>query len=941
MRSSPMARATLAVLVSLYLFAPSQALVAQPTAIPAADALRPDPRLVQGVLPNGMHYLLIKNATPKGQASLRLRIGAGSLQEADDQQGLAHVLEHMAFKGSTHVPNGEMIKLLERQGLAFGPDTNAFTAWTQTVYMLDVPETAGAGVDTALMLLRETAGELTLAPEALEPERGVVLSEERLRDTPEYRASIGKLKLQLAGRLAAERLPIGKVEVIRNAPVSRLAAYYHDNYRPETATLIAVGDFDLQAMEAQIKSLFSNWTDAAPAKPVPDLGVVAPSGLKTQLAIIPGASTRIEISWLRPFDASPDSVARRRRETVEQLALAVLNRRFERLAQLPAPPFLAAESGASSLFRSAQITALTAVSAPDHWRDALSTLEQEGHRLAQFGVTADELSREVVNQRTQLVNAVAGEATRPTPELASQVVEAQDDQSVFTSPGDDLALFDATVAHLTPDEVTASARQLLSGSGPFVQISTPEAIEGGETKVAEVFKASLATPVTGPIQQAQKVWSYSDFGPPSAVASRTAITDLGVTRVVFANGVKLLVKRTDFQADQTLVQVRFPGGRGALKPDAAPATWATSAFALGGLTKLSFDDLQQVLNGRTYAMQADFGDEALLLRGQTKPADLAVQLQVLAAYAQDPAYRPDAFERLRVAMATALRQMDATAMGVFSRDGHSLIANGDLRFAYPDVDALKRATPEDLKRVLQHDLHAGPAEVVIVGDVAVEDAIKAVADTFGAASFKAQPTQSAPLTPVAFHPPGETVEVHHGRPDQAAVLVGWPICDFRTNPQAARAAIILGEVMKNRVIDEVRISQGATYSPMGRAEPSETFKGFGSLVTMIETTPEKVASFRQTVGAIADALAKAPPTADELLRAVKPHQEQILKAQQTNGYWLARLDGASDDAGRLDLIRTSVSGYGAVTPGDIQAAAKTYLVPEKAWTLIIKPPAGP
>ena len=184
----------------------------------AANDVPADPAVRFGQLPNGMRYAILKNATPAAQAAMRLRIGSGSLQESEEQQGLAHFLEHMAFKGSTHVPAGEMIHILERKGLAFGPDTNASTDYGQTIYQLDLPQVDDDTLDTGLMLLRETGSELTLDAKSFETERGVILSEERLRDTPDYRATRSFIDLMVDGQRITRRLPIGKVDVIRNAP---------------------------------------------------------------------------------------------------------------------------------------------------------------------------------------------------------------------------------------------------------------------------------------------------------------------------------------------------------------------------------------------------------------------------------------------------------------------------------------------------------------------------------------------------------------------------------------------------------------------------------------------------------------------------------------------------------------------------------------------------
>jgi len=197
-----------------------------------------DPAIRFGALPNGMRYAIWKNITPKGEVSMRLRIGAGSLEESDAQQGLAHFLEHMAFRGSAHVPEGDVFQILQRLGLRVGADANASTGPTETIYQWDLPKADKPTLDTAFMLARDIVSELNLKPDAFEAERGPVLSEERLRASPGYRAFEAQNKFLLKGQLAPERMPIGKVEVIRNAPVSQVADFYRDYYRPERTALV-------------------------------------------------------------------------------------------------------------------------------------------------------------------------------------------------------------------------------------------------------------------------------------------------------------------------------------------------------------------------------------------------------------------------------------------------------------------------------------------------------------------------------------------------------------------------------------------------------------------------------------------------------------------------------------------------------------------------------
>nr|MBA3811904.1 insulinase family protein [Caulobacteraceae bacterium] len=698
----------------------------------ANSDLAPDPAVRFGTLANGMRYAVMRNATPAGQVSLRLRIGAGSLEESDAQQGLAHLLEHMSFKGSTHVPAGEMVRILQRDGLAFGPDTNASTDWTQTVYMLDLPKADADTLATALMLMRETAGELTLDGAALDTERGVVLSEERLRDTPRYRAEKAQLDLLAHGQRVTRRFPIGQVAVIEHAPASLLRDFYRANYRPDRATLIAVGDFDPEAMEARIKARFSDWAPAGPPTAPPNLGEVEPRGLTVKVVKAPGGSTQSLIAWAKPYDASPDTKVRRRRELVEGLTLAVLNRRLDTLARGERPPFLEAGAAIQNLLRSAKVSIVQAESAPGAWRGALGAVETEVRRLVAHGVRPDELDREITQARAAMRNAAAGAATRPTPELASNLVEALDQDAVFTSPGQDLALFEEDVKGLTVADADAAARAVFTGAGPLVELATPDPVEGGEATLLAEYAKTHARAAPGTPAQAAGSWPYARFGPPGDVARHGEIGDLGAWTVRFANGVGLTVKPTAFRKDQVLVAVDVGAGRLDLPRDRPDAAWAAPAVVGGGFGAISLEDSQRILSGRIYDADFAIGDQAFEFRGATRPQDLATQLQVLTAYVADPGFRPEAFERIRAAYLTGLAQLEATPDGVLTRDLAGLLHAGDPRWAFPAARDLEAAKPGDLKALLSGPLSTGPIDVTVVGDVDLQAAIDAVAATFGA-----------------------------------------------------------------------------------------------------------------------------------------------------------------------------------------------------------------
>ena len=901
--------------------------------------LPPDPSVRFGVLPNGMRYALMHNDTPKGQVSLRLRIGSGSLEESDAQQGLAHMLEHMAFKGSVHAPNGEMVKMLERLGLSFGGDTNARTGFTDTVYQLDLPQGDPKTLDVGLTFLSDIGDGLLLQQLALNSERNVVLAEERLRDTPDFEVTKARLAFELKGQLAADRLPIGKVPIVQAATAEQLRSFYDANYRPDRATLIVTGDIDPATVEGDIRRLFGGWRGVGPETAAPDLGQVAQRGQATQMVVRKGASPSLAIAWAGPHDDRPDSLAKERRDFVENLAFAALNRRFERAAHAPNPPFLSASSSRSDQERSARLAQIQVLFRPAGWRRALQAATVMQRQALRYGFSQAEVDREITETGVTLRNAAAGAATRRTPTLAEELIRSVDDQEVETSPDEDLRLYGQFTRGLTAAEVSQALRDAFKGSGPLVSLATPEPIDGGEGGVASAFHAAETMPLSPPSALQTLSWTHTRFGAPGRVADTRTVADLGVTFVRFANGVKLTVKPTAFRKDQVQVSVNFGHGRLELPRDRIAADWATSAFVGGGLSDLTYEDIQQVLADRTVSVGLSVGDDAYTLAGATRPQDLDVQTQLLAAYMTSPGWRPEAFARTQGLLNVALAQLSSTPQGVQARDLPALTHDGDARWAYPDPEEVRATRLDQLKAIVAPALTDGPLEVVVTGDITVDAAVKAVASTFGALPPRraeaAPPGEDQVRFPSAS--PAPVTREHHGRADQAIAYVGWPAADLLSDTQRARRINIAAEVLQLRLTDQVRIAEGASYSPAAGASESEVFPGYGYVYASVETPPSKVAGFYADVARITADLRTRPITADEFQRAVKPRLESIARAQQTNGYWSTMLHDAQDDPRRLELIRSSLPGYRQMTVADVQQAAQAYLSDASAWRFQVQP----
>ena len=907
----------------------------------ATSDLKPDPLIRFGRLPNGMRYALMHNATPSGQASFRLRFDAGSLMERDDQQGLAHFLEHMAFNGSTHVPTGEMVKMLERIGLAFGADTNASTDFTETIYKFDLPKADNESLDTGLLLMRDIAGELIIPQKSIDSEKGVVLSEERVRDDPSYRSYKARAAFFYANQLISKRLPIGQVPVIQNATHDLIADIYDKYYRPDRATFIAVGDFDVDAMEAKVKARFGDWSNPHPVGPDPQLGSPEKRGLEAKVYSEPGLRTSVQVAWIKPPDRSPDTRAKRRRDMIERLGLSVLNRRLGRIARSDAPPFLSAGAYAGDEEHSAKVAGLNINANGTEWKKALDAAVKEEKRVVQYGVLQSELDREIEDMRAGLKERAAGQATRRTPNLATEIVGSLDDKQVVTDPAQDFALYEDVVKGLKAGEVNAVLRETFSGSGPLVFLATPTPVEGGDGAVLAAFKAADSAPVTAPQAVADKSWPYDSFGAPGKVVERRTRADVGATFIRFANGVRLTVKPTDFRKDQVEVQVRIGDGRLALPTDRPSAAWASSALIEGGLKKVTAEELDQIMTKRIVGASFGIDDDAFTLGGSTRPEDLAAQLQILAAYAVDPGFRPEAFGRVQTNALTVQGQLDSTASGVVSRDLAQLMHAGDQRWGFPSKQTIGSTKPDDLKALIGPRLADGPTEVIVVGDTTVDKAIAAVASTFGALPKRTDSTPPAAERKVSFPPPSPQPinETHKGRADQGYAVAAWPTTDLFADVRGARTIRVLVNVMQLRLIDTLRVAQGATYSPNATLEASEDYPGYGYIAARVEIPPSKIQGFYDQVDKIAADLKASGPTEDEMKRAVLPRIEALTKAMQTNEFWVGSLENAQTDPRKLEVVLNQISQLQSITADDVKKVANRWLDPAKEWRFQVTPEA--
>ena len=903
-----------------------------------------DPAVTFGQLPNGLRYAVMHNATPRRQVSLRLVIGSGSLAERDDQQGIAHFVEHMAFRGSTHVPDGELIRTLERLGLSYGADTNAFTSQDTTFYQFDLPENDAATVTTGLHFLRETASEVSFVPGAVDTERAVILAEERLRDGPSLRALRASLTFVLAGQRAADRIPIGTPASIAAITPAGLREFYAAHYRPANATLIVVGDVDPAAIVAQITAMFGDWTGPPVPPPPIEPGVPAARATAARVFTGPGVSHNVAVAWVRPYDFAADTVAHRRQMWLAAIARQIFNQRLADIAAGANPPFIVAGLSQVNLFRSANVTSIEFHGTFDRWPEAMATIVGEQRRQLRDGVTPAELARTIAQIETGLATNTAGAATRGTAALASALVATATGNLAFAGPAAEQREFAALRPTIDAAAVDAAFRDLFAGSGPLLFLSAAGTVPGGEPRLLSAYAAAVAAPIPAATATAAAVWPYDSFGAPGRVVSRQTVGALGVTSVVFANGATLLVKPTAFARDGIDVDVRFGRGRAGLPLDRTRAFWTASGimpvFVNGGTARLSATELQRLLAGHVAGLELATDDAAFDLRGHTRPADLTRELQLMAAYLGEPGFRPEAFDRLKSAMASSLLQLDSEPNLVLLRALPRRLHDDDPRWTtMPSRDDVAATTVGDARALFAAALTEGPRGVVVVGDVDVDRVIAAVAATIGALP---PPVRPAPVPRDGVRFPAPTakpvVVPHQGRADKAIAVAAWRATDFYANPADVRALLVAMAVLRSRLTDRMRGADGLTYSPQVDGSFSDDFDGFGTVETSIELAPDRVDEFYTKLDAIVRDLGAHEPTPDEFDRARAPIVEARMQDLQNNVYWLIALARATRDPREYATILERVASVQAVTAAAVRRVALRYLRPEATVRLVVRPP---
>ncbi|HVS31066.1 MAG TPA: insulinase family protein [Thermoanaerobaculia bacterium] len=893
-----------------------------------AERIPLDPEVRRGTLPNGVTYYVRTNRKPENRAELRLAINAGSVLESDEQRGLAHFAEHMAFNGTESFEKQELVNYLERIGMRFGPDVNAYTSFDETVYMLQIPTDDPKIVDTAFHILHDWATAVTFAPDEVEKERGVVVEEWRLGRSASGRIRDKQFPVVFHGSKYAERLPIGIKETLENAPVEQLRNFYRHWYRPDLTGVIAVGDFDADRIEALIREQFGGIPAASDPPARTEFQI--PDHNETLVSVVTdpeATSIGVRVEYKRP-PVRRRTVGDLRQALVDALYHTMMNARLRELGQVENPPYLSAFAASGSLGRTKSTYRLSARVGNGGVERGLSTLLTEARRVETHGFTQTELERARISFLRNIERTYEDREKQESARFASQYVEHFLEGDAVPSIAYTRDVFNELLPGITLAEVNQRAGQWITDTNRVILVSGPEKQEARipeEKQLLAVFADADRVAVTPWVDRVREEPLVAQEPEAGRIVEENEFAGVGVTRWRLSNGAVVLLKPTDFRNEQVLLRAWSPGGQ-SLAPDSIHFTASRAADIVAQMGAGRFDttELGKALTGKAVSVSPFIGELSEGLRGAASPRDLETMFELL--YLRMTAARSDdnAFAALTSRLRGQLENQEASPGFLFARKMNEVLTQDHPRRRFltlADLDAI------DVERALAfyRDRFADASDFVFtfVGnfDIAtmrplVEKWVAGLPATRRAESWRNVGVRQ---------PAGvQTVNVEKGIEPRSSVRIvfhgpaKWSLAE-------SHVIASLAAVLRIRLREELREDRGGVYGVGVGAFLSRHPEEEYSFSISFTADPERVQELIKAAFDEIDKIKVEGPSQDHVDR-VREMQRRAREVElKQNGFWAYQLEFLATNDLDFNEVLQHDKRIEAITRDSIQAAANRYL----------------
>jgi zinc protease len=896
-----------------------------------------------GELPNGLRYAVKRNDVPAGQVSIRVRIDAGALHENDDELGFAHLIEHLSFRGSTHVPDGEAKRIWQRFGVTFGSDSNAQTTPTQTVYKLDLPNATPEKLDESVKIISGMMRNPRISDAALAAEKAIVLAELRENSGAQMVYSDALREHAFQGQRLANRSTIGTPETLQAATAQALNAFHARWYRPENVVIVMAGDMDPAELAKLVQKHFSDWKGVGPRTPEPDFGDPVPTGTPARVLIEPTLPTTVSIAYLRPWRKVDDTIAYNEQLLIDALALQIINRRLEVQAR-GGGSYLYAQVAQEDISRTADSTLVSITPIGDQWEAATRDVRAIIADATESAPSLADIEREKTLFGNALRTMLDSYPFEAAAKQADDIVQAVDIRETVAAPKTVVQVFEGLKARITPERLLASTQKLFQADATRLMLSSPVALKDGDNRALAALQATVAANKGARLaENALGFDALPKLGTPGKVVAQETLSRLEMTKLELSNGVRALLYPNKAESGQIRVLVRFGRGYQAVTPDKGGLLWAGPlVLPENGVGTLKRTDIDQMVNGRRIELNFAVAGDAFEFAANTRPDDLSDQLTLIATKLEHPGWDPAPVERAKALAKSGYDSFEMSATSVLQRDLDYLLRGNDPRWKSASPADVAKIDAAKFKSYWAPLLAQGPVEVMLFGDFERAAAITALEKSFGALKPRvASGVEPAALQVALPAPNREPLRLtHKGPADQAAAVMAWPTGGGIEGVSEGRKLEILAAIFRDRLFEKFRAEQAASYSPDIAASWPREFPSGGYLMAYTQVKPTDVDRFFAFAEEVAADLAANAVTADELQRAVEPTKQAIERASSGNTFWLTQLKGATFEPARFAALGRLYSDYSNVTAAELQVLAKRYFVKGQAWKLVVAPQAG-
>ncbi len=895
---------------------------------PAITAEPPLPlwdRVTKGVLPNGLTYYVVPHHKPANRAYLWLAVNAGSVQEDDDQQGLAHFVEHMAFNGTAKYEGMAIVNYLESSGMQFGADVNAHTSFDETVYKLQVPTDDPAIVAMGLDVLHQWASAISFDPKEVEKERGVVLEEWRLGQGAGNRVFDQQVGVLFGDTRYATRLPIGKPEIIKTAPRDALVRYYKDWYRPELMAVIVVGDVDPVAMAKDLEARFGDLRGPDAPRVRPRGGVPTPTGLRVSIVTDP-EMTAAQVGIENMFAHRSESTASDyRRLLADGLYHTMLNERLAELARRPDAPFQWGFSTTGSSTLDIESFSRAAGAREGRVEDTLVALLTEVVRVERHGFTASELVRAKRAMLRGIEQAAREIDKRDGYELVAELVRNFFEGELVIGRAAEAELTAKLLPGVTLEELNSLANAWGGDDSRAVLLSGPDGMKAPtEARVRELVAAAAATKVEPWVDDAAGDTLMTKAPTAGTIVTEQALAD-DVTVWTLSNGAKVVIKPTDYEADTVLVRAFSPGGTATASDKVWPsARFATSALTGSGVGEHTPGALAKVLTGRVVSVWPWIGETQEGFWGSSSALDLEPFMQL--AYLRMTAPRRDEalFASWKLSTLEWVKNRRKQPERAFFEDMGTVAVGNHARRRPPEVADVEKVDLDQAIAFYQDRFgDASDFTFVVVGNVELATLRPLVETYLASLPGKGRVEKEKDL---GFkRPKGITKKkVIQGQEPKSSVFLTFH-GDAKWSRDASRDLATLIDVLDFRLREILREDMGGVYGVGVWGGAQRRPRQEWSVSVQFGCAPEAVEPLRKAIFAEIARLQKEG-IADSYLEKVKQQRlrgrEVALRDNNAWAGWLADAFQYGDDVATvMDLD----GGLARLSSANVKAAAKTYL----------------